>query len=404
MRCDIKNRKEELTFSSKMESMMRYYKQAKQTISQPDFEELSRENRKDLETNFRKAFKDFEVHHLRKLSRMQTSCDRNIELFMADKMKEIMEYISTLLQTDPVQFVQLLFDINEYRDQLEEGINSCMEYISSKKEQEQFQNAGNIFELCYGTEAIVLIRFIHNITKQSDKMSNEKFHWEGDPEKVVRIKVSTEAPPDQEDGDDSDDYDDESSGEEPSVQNQREKTTKATPTTPSATPTKPKKPTKLDKVDEFVNSLEPGPVIISKEDKDIPTTKKPPFEKDTTTQEKKEPTKKPTESEEEIVDGFVNRLEPGIVILKRPTEESGTEASPTLSKEDLVGKIVGSLEPGIVLPKNKGKDKPVKKTDPTPTTKYTTEAHDKLSKPTPVIIDPTEESVETTAEPTEGKH
>ena len=382
MKCDIRNRKEELKFGSKMEEMRRYYRQAKQTISQPDFEELSRENRKDLETNFRKAFKDIEVNHLKKLSHLQMSCDKSVDMFMADKLKEVLQYVSTLLQRDPVQFAQLLFDIAAYRDQLQYGLNSCMAYLDSNSEREHFEQAGNLFQLCYGPEVLLLVRFIANITEQADKMSSEKFHWVS--EKVVRIDTPTESPlPDQEDGDDIDDYDDESSGEEPSVQDQRESVTKTTPTTSSATPTKPKKPTKLDKVDEFVNSLQPGPVIIVLGNKDTPTTKKPPHETGGTTQEgkeEKEPTKEPTKSK---------------------------EATPTLSKEDLLGKIVDSFEPGIVLPEDKSKGEPVKMTDPTTATKSTAEVLDKFSnliQPGPVIIESTDKSVTTTTEPTEGTH
>ncbi len=288
MRCDILNRKEELKFIDKLDHMTRYFKQTKQTITQPEFEELAFENKKDVEANFQKAFKDIEVNHFRKLSRMQTDCDDNIELYMDDRLQLVMDYATTLLKVEKAQFSQLLTEMIEYQNQLQSGLSSCIAYMEKNKEREHFERAGMYYDLCYGTEVITLIEFITKFTTLAEQLAHEPKEKD-----IVQLPVETTPKSPTEDLE-AKNYEASGKGEHtnppkkvekteekptatvPMKYTEMEKETKPSPQTdPSKPPiTRSKPPTtseeskpptttdpNLDLEKEFVNSLEPGPVL-----------------------------------------------------------------------------------------------------------------------------------------------
>lgn len=327
MKCEILNKKEELKFIDKLDKLTRYFKQTKQTVNQPEFEELAFENKKDVEANFRKAFKDIEVNHYRKLSRMQTRCDDDIKLYMDDRLQLVMDYATTQLQVDKIRFSQLLFEMSEYQSQLQNGLSSCITYMEKNNKREHFERAGMYYDLCYGTEVIILIEFItkfNTLAEQLAQEPKEKVIVQL-PEKpvvneiptnviVIEPKPSTtpeaESPPEDLEGDEDENYEASGKGENTNPPKKVEKTEekptatvpvkyteieKETKPSPQTDPSKPpitrsKLPTtseptelpkestttkdpKLDLVKEFVNSFEPGPVILPMNDKDEPKGK-----------------------------------------------------------------------------------------------------------------------------------
>ncbi len=173
LQCSISLNKENFKFSEKMDRLMHYFKHTQRTVVQPEFELLSGENKKDIEENFHNTFKDIEVSHLQKLSRMQTRCDEEIELYMDNRLELVMDYATTIRQADEAEFDQLLANMNAYQSQLENGLNDCLDYMERNKKKEHFEKAGMYYDLCYGNEVIILDKLITKFITLAQKLTEE---------------------------------------------------------------------------------------------------------------------------------------------------------------------------------------------------------------------------------------
>ena len=322
--------------------MMRYFRQTKHALSFPEFQELATENKKDLETNFKKAFKDMEVSHFRKLSRMQVNCDQATQMFMEDRLKRVMNYATTLLHADITKFTKLMYDMTEYQGQLQHGLSNCITYVEKNSQAEHFERAGLSFDLCYGNEVVTLIKFLTNFTRLAEDLTQKVYKEKHTKIELIKAegteeppKVPPKVPPTMK----------EPPTKEP--QTTKKPLTKKPPTTEGP-------PTDLEDGDDQEESGSgSGSGSGDKEDKPVPekTNSKPiPEEKPTPTPEKKvkhEPTKPsistPVSKEEEkpttepnldAAKEFFNNLEPGPVIIdtKKVDEEEPEPDNKPLSK------------------------------------------------------------------------
>ncbi len=173
LRCLISHSKTELKFTDRMDTLMLYFKQTLDTVEPLEFEELASENKKDIEKNFHKTLKEMEHSRLRKLSSMQSRCDDNIELYMDERLRVIMDYASTMHQAEEAEFSKLLANMIAYQSQLETGLNSCIDYMERNSEKEHFENAGSFYDLCYGNEVQLLDRLITQFIALARELAGE---------------------------------------------------------------------------------------------------------------------------------------------------------------------------------------------------------------------------------------
>ena len=167
--CDIVQRQEELRFSKKMNDLLRYRKQVEDAIPKSDFVDLTDANRDDIENNFDNTFEDIEIERARKLRDLQTQCKARIDSLLAGRKREALSYAQYLMQRDPAQFAQLLFDITGYSQQLQNGLAGCIGYYRAVGENETDGGMEDPRELCYEAEINILVEFIREVVEESNK-------------------------------------------------------------------------------------------------------------------------------------------------------------------------------------------------------------------------------------------
>ena len=171
MDCDILRRQEEIQFSNEMNSIVRYYEEAKRVLSDPEFEEYFDESRTDVEGNFRDAFGAMDQKRNEKLQRIRAECDLRIDRFLDSKKSDAMSYADYLVQKDPAKFVTFLFDMSGYSTQLREGLLSCQKF----EELSASKSFGDPYELCYGIEVNILVMFIQKFIAEASQLAEEYY-------------------------------------------------------------------------------------------------------------------------------------------------------------------------------------------------------------------------------------
>ena len=207
--CDIVQRQEELRFSKKMNDLLQYRKRVEQMeneIPKSGFSDLADANQDDIENNFDEAFEDIEIERAKKLRDLQTQCKARIDSLLAGRKREALSYAGYLMQRDPAQFAQLLFDITGYSQQLRNGLAGCIGYYRAVGENETDGGMEDPHELCYEAEIDILVEFIREVVEESNKRAqnfygddedydNSGMTGSGDEEEEERPSVPNRPPP-----------------------------------------------------------------------------------------------------------------------------------------------------------------------------------------------------------------
>ena len=206
--CEIQKREEELDFNGELDGAMRSYQASERKISR--LGGLSNEEKKKVDSLFRRKFGGMNEERTAELALLQRKCDKKLKHLLDSKKMEATGYAEALLKTDPAEFTQLLFDITDYRRQLEAGLNSCLQFYERGFGKLRQQRLGDPADLCYQDAVNVLLDFMHEFVLEISQLpeqfygddedfvvagSGESVRGSGEPTPWVRDPVAMPVPP-----------------------------------------------------------------------------------------------------------------------------------------------------------------------------------------------------------------
>ena len=174
--CEISRGQEELKFNTDITELMDYFRQTESFVGNKDFEALSKTNRDAIHKNFEDAFITAETARNDKLREIQAGCDEEMDTLLSQKKAVAMYYIRYLITNDPAEFTATMFAVAEYRDQLLTGLSDCQDYYTILENTPNNRGIGDPFDLCYGREIDMLVTFISNFIAEAESESRKYFH------------------------------------------------------------------------------------------------------------------------------------------------------------------------------------------------------------------------------------
>ena len=168
--CDHNKTRVIRRYQAKFLHLQKYFNDTEKIISKPEFEELSSENRVDIEENFRNAFREIDAELTRKLHQLRVKCDTLLESFINRNVITTVLYAENVIQRDPAQFMQLTFEVSSYSLQLRKLMSWCP---NPRKHSQIIRIAEGVSvsvkELCQGDLTLVL-SLIDRFLEEADKI------------------------------------------------------------------------------------------------------------------------------------------------------------------------------------------------------------------------------------------
>ena len=194
--CVIQKREEELDFNGELDGLARSYQAAEKKISK--FKGISDEEKQRVEKYFRNRFGGMNEERTAELALLQRKCDRELKRLLDSKKMEATGYAEALLKTDPAEFAQLLFDITDYRRQLQAGLDSCLRFFEGELGKLYQQGVGDPADLCYQDAFDVLLQFVHQLVAEISQLPEQIYGDDEDfavPGSGEGVAGSGEPPP-----------------------------------------------------------------------------------------------------------------------------------------------------------------------------------------------------------------
>lgn len=179
MGCEERRDELERNFTLELQNWMKYTQQAQQVIDQPDFEKYSSESRNVVEETISSTYRELYSRRMRKLTAIERHCDDELNELLQSRKSSMLLLVANLINTDPGRLKNLVTELIEYKAQLQNGLQSCIERQASQYVSRLSSKVLAPEDHCSGPDIQILTAFLDRML---DIIEEEQADFFGDDE------------------------------------------------------------------------------------------------------------------------------------------------------------------------------------------------------------------------------
>ena len=179
MGCEEKRDESEQKFTLELQNWMKYSQQTQQVIAQPEFERYSSESKDVVEETLTSTYRELYSSRVRKLNVIERQCDEKLEKLLQNRKMSMLLLVADLINNDPGRLRDFVTELREYKTQLHNGLQSCIERQALQYESRLSSKVLAPEDYCLGPDIEILTVFLNRML---DIIREEQENFFGDDE------------------------------------------------------------------------------------------------------------------------------------------------------------------------------------------------------------------------------
>lgn len=179
MGCEERRDELEQKFTLELQNWMKYSQQTQQVIAQPDFEKYSPESKNVVEKTLASTYTELFTRRVRKLNVIESQCDDKLDKLLQKRKMSLILLVANLMNNDPGRLRDLVTELREYKTQLHDGLQSCIERQALQYESRLSSKVLAPEDYCLGPDIEILTVFLNRML---DIIIEEQANFFGDDE------------------------------------------------------------------------------------------------------------------------------------------------------------------------------------------------------------------------------